>query len=111
MPILTPPYAMTGTYSDGKVRRTRQDLWQYFTYAQGQAIVKRDGKWQATLVAVPDIDTEIFLGGYQHVITQAKADELTLAGFGAYIGPDIPDPFVDPPGFGEGSYGTGEYGD
>jgi len=113
MPKLTPPYEMTGTYGDGVVRHQRSDLLNYFTYPEGRAIVKRNGAWELTPVADPDTDTEIFLGGYGgHTITDAKAAELTAAGFGAYISPDESTPVpTDPDGFGEGGFGEGGFGD
>lgn len=104
MPILTPPSAETGTYGD-------RGLWRFFTFAEGLAIVKTNGAWSLESVVLVDDAEEFYFGGMTHVISDATADELTNAGFGAYItGETDPNPPDDPPGYGEGGYGEGAYG-
>jgi hypothetical protein len=88
MPILKPPSQETGYFGDGIFRMDYSDLWNYYTFPQGQAIVKWQGVWSLKSSVSPDFADEYYLGGYTYTITQAKADELTLAGFGAYIFPD-----------------------
>jgi hypothetical protein len=114
MPRLNPPSINSGYFGDGKFRIDYSDLWNYYTFPQGQAIVKRNGAWVLEPAVALDGAQEYFLGGYQHTITDAKAAELTAAGFGAYISPDestpVP-PDEDPPGFGEGGFGEGGFGE
>lgn len=112
MPLLKPPTLNTGTFGDGRWRNRNSDLWNYFTFPQGQAVVKRDGVWRLESVVYLESDPEFYLGGVHHQISEEKAAELTAAGFGEYIFPDPPvDPGEDDPGFGEGGFGDGPFGE
>lgn len=110
MPTLIPPSAETGTFSDGKIRGNAMDLWRYYTFPQGLAIVKHlDGAWGLEPAVAVDEALEWFQGGMVHEISAGKAAELIAAGFGDYIHSDNPIP-GDPPGYGQGGYGEGGYG-
>lgn len=108
MPILIPPGQPTGAFHDGKRRWNGSDLWRFYGFSQGLAIVKIDGQWTTATVVNLDLVEEFYQGGMRHVIDGAKAAELTLAGFGAYISPD--DGTHEDLGYGEGGYGSGMYG-
>lgn len=110
MPILIPPVAPTGAFHDGVRRWRANDIWRFMTFNKGQSIVLRNGVWGLEETVAMDGAQEFYLGGHVSTISQAKADELTAAGFGAYIFPD----HEGGPGFegyGEGGFGAGPYGD
>lgn len=110
MPTLIPPKQATGAFSDGIVRGRAEDLWRFYGFDQGIALVKRNGSWTTATVVNQDLDDEYYQGGMVHIIDQAKADELTAAGFGAYIDATPGDPTPTSSAYGSGPYGSGPYG-
>lgn len=103
MPTLHPPSANTGTYG-------HRGLWRFYTFPEGLALVKIDGTWTIENCVNVDIADEFYLGGYEHMISDAKAAELFAAGFGEYITYGDGGP-ADELGYGDGAYGSGAYGD
>lgn len=63
------------------------DLW-FVSYPIGKSVVKDNGTWK-TIVVPQDSDLatydRVLRGGYDNVITNAEATELTAAGYGDYI--------------------------
>jgi hypothetical protein len=63
------------------------DLW-FVSYPIGKSVVKANGTWK-TIVVPQDSDLatyqRVLRGGYDNVITNAEAIELTAAGYGDYI--------------------------
>lgn len=103
MAVLIPPGAPTGAFSDGKIRGNASDLWRFYGFSQGLALVKSAGIWTLQPTVVIDEAEAFFQGGMAHVIDSATVDELTAAGFGAYIKPADNE-------YGGGPYGAGAYG-
>jgi hypothetical protein len=63
------------------------DLW-FVSYPVGKTVVKKDGNWSTIMVPQnSDLATyqRVLRGGYDNVITDAEATELTAAGYGDYI--------------------------
>jgi hypothetical protein len=63
------------------------DLW-FVSYPVGKTVVKKDGAWSTIMVPQnSDLATyqRVLRGGYDNVITDAEATELTAAGYGDYI--------------------------
>jgi hypothetical protein len=63
------------------------DLW-FVSYPVGKTVVKKDGAWSTIMVPQnSDLATyqRVLRGGYDNVITDAEAAELTAAGYGDYI--------------------------
>lgn len=65
----------------------RYELW-WASEDVGKTVVKKNGVWST--IAVPNQDylnqCERYLrGGFEEIITEAEATELTEAGFGDYI--------------------------
>jgi hypothetical protein len=106
MPILNPPYTPTGAFHDGIRRYNHSDLWRFYGFNQGLAIVKINGVWTTAYTVDLGRVEEFYQGGMVHEISVEKANELTEAGFGEYI--DWQN--YDPPGYGKGPYGAGRYG-
>lgn len=69
-----------------KLRRPN-DLW-FVSYPIGKTVVKSNGTW-TTIVSPQDSSLSgydrVLRGGYDNVITQQEATELTAAGYGDYI--------------------------
>jgi hypothetical protein len=63
------------------------DLW-FVSYGIGKSVVKKNGTWSTIMVpqdsTLADYD-RVLRGGYDNVITEAEATELTAAGYGEYI--------------------------
>jgi hypothetical protein len=64
-----------------------EELW-FVSYPIGKTVIKRNGAW-STIVApqnsfLDDCD-RVLRGGYENVITDAEAAELTAAGYGDYV--------------------------
>jgi hypothetical protein len=63
------------------------DLW-FVSYPIGKSVVKIGGVWK-TIVVPQDSDLatyqRVLRGGYDNVITDAEASELTAAGYGDYV--------------------------
>lgn len=64
-----------------------EELW-FVSYPIGKTVIKKNGAW-STVVAPLDSDLatyqRVLRGGYENVITDAEAAELTAAGYGDYI--------------------------
>jgi len=63
------------------------DLW-FVSYPVGKTVVKKNGAWSTIMVPQnSDLATydRVLRGGYDNVITDAEATELTAAGYGDYI--------------------------
>lgn len=104
MPVLTPPSEMTGAFGDPEVHGDARDLWRFYSFPKGLAIVLRDGVWSTEATVVVDDVQEYYLGGHIHDISDDKAAELIAAGFGDYI------TGYGGIGYGFGPYGSGPYG-
>ena len=80
MPIFRGP---TYKYKPGR----EYDLW-FVSYPIGKSVVNSGGVW-STIVVPQDSNLStyqrVLRGGYDHVITDAEASELTAAGYGDYI--------------------------
>lgn len=86
-----------------------EDIFNFFFFQRGLAIVKRDGVWQVVPSVDSNTDSPYFTGATVHPISDALAAEITAAGLGQYITSDpIPD---DGDLYGEGGFGEGPYGD
>lgn len=63
------------------------DLW-FVSYPIGKSVIKNNGTW-STVIVPKDSDLatyqRVLRGGYDNVITDAEAAELTAAGYGDYI--------------------------
>ena len=63
------------------------DLW-FVSYPIAKTVIKTGGVWK-TIVVPQDSDLKtyqrVLRGGYDNVITDAEASELTAAGYGDYI--------------------------
>ena len=63
------------------------DLW-FVSYPIGKSVIKINGVWK-TMVVPQDSDLatydRVLRGGYDNVITDAEASELTAAGYGDYV--------------------------
>jgi hypothetical protein len=63
------------------------ELW-FVSYPVGKTVIKNNGTWQTVMVPKDsDLATyqRVLRGGYDNVITDAEAAELTAAGYGDYI--------------------------
>ncbi len=63
------------------------ELW-FVSYPVGKTVIKNNGTWQTVMVPKDsDLNTyqRVLRGGYDNVITDAEAAELTAAGYGDYI--------------------------
>ena len=63
------------------------ELW-FVSYPVGKTVIKNNGTWQTVIVPKDsDLATydRVLRGGYDNVITDAEAAELTAAGYGDYI--------------------------
>jgi hypothetical protein len=63
------------------------ELW-FVSYPVGKTVIKNNGTWQTVMVPKDsDLSTyqRVLRGGYDNVITDAEAAELTAAGYGDYI--------------------------
>ena len=63
------------------------DLW-FVSYPIGKSVVKINGTWKKIVVPQDsDLATyqRVLRGGYDNVITDAEAAELTAAGYGDYV--------------------------
>jgi hypothetical protein len=63
------------------------ELW-FVSYPVGKTVIKNNGTWQTIMVPRDsDLATyqRVLRGGYDNVITDAEAAELTAAGYGDYI--------------------------
>ena len=63
------------------------DLW-FVSYPVGKTVVKKNGAWSTIMVPQnSDLATydRVLRGGYDNVITNEEATELTAAGYGDYI--------------------------
>lgn len=110
MPLLMLPSEPLCAWSDGVWRGRHSDFWNHLpAYGQALALVKFNGVWTLESLVSEDFADFYLLGGYNHIISQELADELTAAGFGQYIFPDDTPP-DDLLGFGEGGFGEGGFG-
>ena len=105
MPTFTPPTREENIPLRG--------WWSRYSIAVGKSVVKVSGVM--TLHPFPTLQeleeltegVDYFLGGYTYTVTDAVADELRAAGF--VMDGDVDE--EDPPGFGEGGFGFGAFGD
>lgn len=83
MPKLVPPTVLENWPTD-------HPLFSRYKYARGIALLVSGATVTATQYPYQeDFDTHdhVYLGGHEYEITQAEADVLTAAGYGAYITP------------------------
>lgn len=74
---------------------TRHPFWGRYKLTKGIALLVRGSTvTEATYPSQADLQDPnnpydyIYMGGYTHTISQAEADVLIAAGYGAYIFPD-----------------------
>ena len=64
-----------------------EDLW-FVSYPIGKTVIKNGGTWSTIMVPqnsdLANYD-RVLRGGYDNVITDSEATELTAAGYGDYI--------------------------
>lgn len=118
MPWFTPPtHEEPIRVSDAPLR--------YYRLTWANSIVKVAGHYVATRTIMPDAVADLvqgsdyFIGGYLYEVSDAVAADLTADGFitsatppntgggGDTGGGGTP---TDPPGYGQGTFGSGQYG-
>lgn len=65
----------------------QEELW-FVSYPVGKTVIKRNGTWSTVVVpqnSFLDECDRVLRGGFDNVITNEEAIELTAAGYGDYI--------------------------
>jgi len=112
VPVFTPPVVADGSWVTAETPPRAARLYRYYgPAARGRSVLRIGGAYsggypigygstyitvdtpdQLTLVAAGRRDgVDYFLGGHVYTVTQADADALTAAGYGAYIAVDVAD--------------------
>lgn len=64
---------------------SNKGLWRYFKLRNGVTVAKINGVWTLKRYVVDDVARgydELYLGGYEHTVTEAKKAELIAANIG-----------------------------
>lgn len=95
MPTLIGPTYEQNVWSRHPFWGRYKDVWGITLLVKGAAVTQTTYPWQGDLWPGGDTSPDwdyVYLGGHTYKITQAQADVLIAAGYGAYVFPG------DPPG-------------